>query len=205
MQHVGVASWFRCLCNAQSDFAAKERIVWVDIKGISLNAWSHSTFQKITSKWGEMVELEDGYDDLFINEEANSLNNDVEESDSDVVSDTYFSDNGEDQGLEHQQGSKAKKDWIRELISKHEVSFLSIQETKMDSVSAMEVKFLWVYTPQSVSSKRMLWSYLASLITSWNGESLIMGDFNRVRCIEERWGSVFNVHGANAFNSFISN
>ncbi|GJR16518.1 RNA-directed DNA polymerase, eukaryota, partial [Tanacetum coccineum] len=62
-----------------------------------------------------------------------------------------------------------------------------------------------VYAPQSVSSKRMLWSYLESLITSWNGESLIMGDFNEVRCIEERWGSVFNSHGANAFNSFISN
>ncbi|GKC71831.1 RNA-directed DNA polymerase, eukaryota [Tanacetum coccineum] len=48
-------------------------------------------------------------------------------------------------------------------------------------------------------------SYLESLITSWNGESLIMGDFNEVRCIKERWGSVFNSHGANAFNSFISN
>nr|GEY19918.1 RNA-directed DNA polymerase, eukaryota [Tanacetum cinerariifolium] len=115
-------------------------------KGVPLNAWSRSTFQKIASKWGEMVELEDGYDDLFarkriciktsqtenilesfkiivkgkvigarakelfvwspsfkevpekvicsddesvkINEEAISLNNGVEESDSDVVSDT---------------------------------------------------------------------------------------------------------------------
>ncbi|GJS15090.1 RNA-directed DNA polymerase, eukaryota [Tanacetum coccineum] len=61
-----------------------------------------------------------------------------------------------------------------------------------------------VYAPQSCSSKRMLWSYLASLITSWNGESLIMGDFNEVRSIEEQWGSVFNVQGANVFNSFIS-
>nr|GFD02637.1 hypothetical protein [Tanacetum cinerariifolium] len=40
-------------------------------------------------------------------------------------------------------GSKANKDWIRELISKHKVCFLSIQETKRESVSAMEVKFLW--------------------------------------------------------------
>nr|GEW05610.1 RNA-directed DNA polymerase, eukaryota, nucleotide-binding alpha-beta plait domain protein [Tanacetum cinerariifolium] len=438
MQHVGVASWFHRLCNAQLDFAAKELIVWVDIKGVPLNAWSRFTFQKIVSKWGEMVELKDGYDDLFarkriciktsqtenilesfkiivkgkvfwarakelfvwspsfkevpekvicsddesvkINEEANclnngveesysdvvsdtyfgdneanSLNNGVEESDSDVVSDTYFGDNGEDQGLEHQHGessnakevssdpfniygllnkrtkevrtmdtttsipyppcftpfnkilasikqdapevesdrppnrsersnsrvleevansvdksssesinnwiklkeggsileileemitvgqtigfsmeglgSKAKKDWIRELISKHKVSFLSIQETKMESVSAMEVKFLWgyyfssdnfvalygtwipnkqklllilVYAPQSVSSKRMLWSYLASLITSWNGESLIMGDFNEVRCIKERWGLVFNVHGLLGFDDLVT-
>nr|GFD43899.1 RNA-directed DNA polymerase, eukaryota, nucleotide-binding alpha-beta plait domain protein [Tanacetum cinerariifolium] len=36
----------------------------------------------------------------------------VEESDSDVVSDTYFGDNGEDQGLEHQYGksSNAKEE-----------------------------------------------------------------------------------------------
>ncbi|GKB67608.1 hypothetical protein Tco_0929020 [Tanacetum coccineum] len=65
MEHVGVASWFRSLGNAQSDFAAKERIVWVDIEGVPLNAWSRSTFQKIGSKWGELVVLEDGYEDLF--------------------------------------------------------------------------------------------------------------------------------------------
>nr|GEZ53738.1 RNA-directed DNA polymerase, eukaryota [Tanacetum cinerariifolium] len=329
-----VASWFRRLCNAQSDFAAKERIVWVDVEGVPLNDWSRSTFQKIASKWGEMVELEDGYDDLFtrkriciktsltenilesfkiivkgkvfwarakelfvrspsfkevpekvtcsndesvkINEEANSLNNGVEESDSEVVLDTYFGDNGEDQGLEHQhgessnakevssdpfniyglldkrteevrntttsipypsgfthvnenpasikqyapkvesdrppnrsemsnsrvleevanfmdrsssesinngiklkeggfileileemitvgqtmgfsmEGSKAKKDWIRELISKHKVSFLSIQETKMESVSAMELEgysFTWAHHSATKMSK----------------------------------------------------
>nr|GEW90824.1 glutamic acid-rich protein-like [Tanacetum cinerariifolium] len=45
-----VASWFCRLCNAQSDFTAKERIVWVDIEGVPLNAWSRSTFQKIASK-----------------------------------------------------------------------------------------------------------------------------------------------------------
>ncbi|GKC47359.1 RNA-directed DNA polymerase, eukaryota, nucleotide-binding alpha-beta plait domain protein, partial [Tanacetum coccineum] len=65
MKHVWVASWFSRICNAQSDFAAKERIVWVDIEGVPLNAWSRSTFQKIGSKWGEMVELEEGNDDLF--------------------------------------------------------------------------------------------------------------------------------------------
>nr|GEX22194.1 RNA-directed DNA polymerase, eukaryota [Tanacetum cinerariifolium] len=369
MQHVGVASWFRRLCNAQSDFVAKERIVWVDIEGKifwarakELFVWSPS-FKEVPEK----VMCSDD-ESVKINEEANSLNNDVEESDNDVVSDTYFVDNGEDQGLEHQHGESSNanefssdpfniyvlldkrtkevittgtttsipyppgftpvneipasikqdatevesdrplnrsersnsrfleevansvdrsssksinngiklkeggsileileemitvgqtmgfsmegctKDMekiigtqgeqIRELISKHKVSFLSIQETKMESVSAMEFKFLWgnyffnhiiseacgnsggilctwdtdffkkeqhiisdnfvalygtwipnkqklllilVYAPRSVSSKRMLWSYLASLITSWNGESLIMGDFNEVR------------------------
>nr|GEW02524.1 RNA-directed DNA polymerase, eukaryota, nucleotide-binding alpha-beta plait domain protein [Tanacetum cinerariifolium] len=40
-------------------------VMGVDIEGVPLNAWSRSTFQKIASKWGEMVEPEDGYDDLF--------------------------------------------------------------------------------------------------------------------------------------------
>ncbi|PWA74172.1 hypothetical protein CTI12_AA252840 [Artemisia annua] len=83
MKHVGVASWFRSLCNAQSDFIAKERIVWVDIEGVPLHAWSRSTFYKIGFKWGKVVELEDGYDDIFArkrlcimtNQEENILEN----------------------------------------------------------------------------------------------------------------------------------
>ncbi|GJU50836.1 hypothetical protein Tco_1220391 [Tanacetum coccineum] len=65
MQHVGVASWFNCLCNAQSDFVSRERIVWVDIEGVPLHAWSRATFNKIGSKWGEVMELEESKDDLF--------------------------------------------------------------------------------------------------------------------------------------------
>ncbi|GJR96169.1 RNA-directed DNA polymerase, eukaryota, nucleotide-binding alpha-beta plait domain protein [Tanacetum coccineum] len=77
MEHVGVASWFRRLCNAQSDFAAKERIVWVDIEGVPLNAWTRSTFQKISSKWGELVELEDGRKDALYNWALPSATEDV--------------------------------------------------------------------------------------------------------------------------------
>nr|GEY70270.1 RNA-directed DNA polymerase, eukaryota [Tanacetum cinerariifolium] len=53
-------------------------------------------------------------------------------------------------------GSKANKDWIRELISKHKVSFLSIQETKMESVSAMELEgysFTWAHPSATKMSK----------------------------------------------------
>ncbi|GKB28998.1 hypothetical protein Tco_0868399 [Tanacetum coccineum] len=138
------------------------------IEGVPLNAWTRSTFQKISSKWGELVELEDGYDDLFarkriciktsqtenilesfklivkgkvfwarakelfvwspsfkdvpekelfsddesakINEQANNLNNDEVENASEVVSDTYFGDNGEVQGFEHQHGESNDKE-----------------------------------------------------------------------------------------------
>ncbi|GJZ21190.1 RNA-directed DNA polymerase, eukaryota, partial [Tanacetum coccineum] len=159
-------------------------------------------------------------------------------------------------------GSKAKKEWIRELNYKHKVSFLTLQETKMENISAMEAKILWgnssfdhvfsealgnsggilclwdplmfrkdqhiisdnfvvlygtwvpnntkllivsVYAPQSATDKRLLWSYITGLLSRWNGEVLVTGDFNEVRFERERLGSVFNVHGANEFNSFISN
>nr|GFC67588.1 RNA-directed DNA polymerase, eukaryota [Tanacetum cinerariifolium] len=65
MNHVGVALWFKSLHNVQVEFVAKERIVWIDIEGVPLHAWSRVMFAKIGSKWGEMMDLEDGFNDLF--------------------------------------------------------------------------------------------------------------------------------------------
>nr|GEX08440.1 nucleotide-binding alpha-beta plait domain-containing protein [Tanacetum cinerariifolium] len=42
-------------------------------------------------------------------------------------------------------------------------------------------------------------------VRNWDGEVVIMGDFNEVCDISERFGSIFNKHGAEAFNSFIVN
>nr|GEZ19262.1 RNA-directed DNA polymerase, eukaryota [Tanacetum cinerariifolium] len=108
MNHVGVASWFKSLHNVQAEFVAKEWIVWIDIEGVPLHAWSRATFAKIGSKWGEMMDLEDGSDDLFAQHsfddgstkgeadnvvKGSGLHNDDEESDTEAVSDTYFGDN----------------------------------------------------------------------------------------------------------------
>ncbi|GKB09036.1 RNA-directed DNA polymerase, eukaryota [Tanacetum coccineum] len=50
----------------------------------------------------------------------------------------------------------------------------------------------------------MLWDYLCHVIANWKGEVIVMGDFNEVRNKNDRFGSVFNLQGANAFNSYIS-
>ncbi|GJT47647.1 RNA-directed DNA polymerase, eukaryota, reverse transcriptase zinc-binding domain protein [Tanacetum coccineum] len=62
-----------------------------------------------------------------------------------------------------------------------------------------------IYAPQELREKKMLWDYLTMVIGNWQGDVLIMGDFNEVRKQEERYGSVFNIHGADPFNMFISN
>ncbi|GJR09739.1 RNA-directed DNA polymerase, eukaryota [Tanacetum coccineum] len=61
-----------------------------------------------------------------------------------------------------------------------------------------------VYAPQDLAEKKMLWQYLNILIDRWNGDVIVMGDFNEVRHKDERYGSIFNARGADAFNSFIS-
>ncbi|GJT54119.1 RNA-directed DNA polymerase, eukaryota [Tanacetum coccineum] len=439
MKHVGVASWFSQLRTAQSDFVSRERIVWIDIEGVPLHAWSRPTFSKIGSRWGEVLELEDNKDDCFARkriciktkQEDNILEkfkiivrgkifvvrakelfvwspsfkgvNDAEfvsdddsvngeeeknddmskkvnledESDIEGVSETVFGDQDDplvqelnqnslpnekeissdpfnlynlinkrdkgeentgldsslpfppgftpadqvksdrknsplhshsgglnsrvleesqptkDQGspkdnlnqrvggsileviddmikvgqamgftMEGSLGSKAKKDWIKELNNKHKVNFLSIQETKSDHISDMDIKSLWgnskfdctisesvgnsggilcvwdpsvfckenhiisdnfialygswvskkvkllmisIYAPQSSASKRILWNYISNLIGCWDGHYMVMGDFNEVRCVEDRFGSEFNAQSANEFNCFISN
>nr|GEZ98549.1 hypothetical protein [Tanacetum cinerariifolium] len=62
-----------------------------------------------------------------------------------------------------------------------------------------------IYAPQSATGKHSLWSYITSFITRWNGDCMVMGDFNEFRCMEDRMGLVFNVQGDNEFNNFISN
>ncbi|GJZ43695.1 RNA-directed DNA polymerase, eukaryota [Tanacetum coccineum] len=62
-----------------------------------------------------------------------------------------------------------------------------------------------VYAPQDRRDKRMLWDYFEHEINEWDGEVVIMGDFNEVRYKSDRFGSVFNVQGADVFNAFIAN
>nr|GEV88114.1 nucleotide-binding alpha-beta plait domain-containing protein [Tanacetum cinerariifolium] len=61
-----------------------------------------------------------------------------------------------------------------------------------------------VYAPHDAKEKVMLWDYLAREITRWKGKVVVMGDFNEVRFRSDRFGSNFNIHRANIFNSFIS-
>ncbi|GJX45730.1 RNA-directed DNA polymerase, eukaryota [Tanacetum coccineum] len=62
-----------------------------------------------------------------------------------------------------------------------------------------------VYAPQELTEKKMLWDYLTLVMSNWEGEVVIMGDFNEVRNKSERFGTTFNRHGADVFNLFISN
>nr|GEV36290.1 retrovirus-related Pol polyprotein from transposon TNT 1-94 [Tanacetum cinerariifolium] len=71
--------------------------------------------------------------------------------------------------------------------------------------SGMKMLIVSVYAPQEFKEKKMLWDYLRSVVSNWDGQVVIMGDFNEVCDISERFGSVFNKKGAEVFNNFITN
>ncbi|GJX94176.1 RNA-directed DNA polymerase, eukaryota [Tanacetum coccineum] len=121
---------------------------------------------------------------------------------------------------------KAKKDWVKEICVKNKVNFLSLQEAKIEDIELFSVKMCWgnfafdyinsasvensggilcVWDPSSFHKINATVSdYFVMIRGVWvkNGEVVIMGDFNKV-CKNERFGSLFNMHGANTFNSFI--
>nr|GEW57713.1 hypothetical protein [Tanacetum cinerariifolium] len=37
----------------------EDRVIWVDVEGIPFVAWTHNTFKKIASKWGELLFVKD--------------------------------------------------------------------------------------------------------------------------------------------------
>ncbi|CAH1432005.1 unnamed protein product [Lactuca virosa] len=47
-----VCGWFHQLLDWSRNFVPKERLVWLDIEGMPLRAWSKSKFSKVASKWG---------------------------------------------------------------------------------------------------------------------------------------------------------
>nr|GEZ71053.1 RNA-directed DNA polymerase, eukaryota [Tanacetum cinerariifolium] len=71
--------------------------------------------------------------------------------------------------------------------------------------TGIDLLIIAVYAPHDLKDKQMLWDYLTYEIGKWKGEVVIMGDFNEVRYKSDRFGLVFNVQGANVFNSFITN
>nr|GEW44516.1 RNA-directed DNA polymerase, eukaryota [Tanacetum cinerariifolium] len=111
---------------------------------------------------------------------------------------------------------KAKTDWVKELRVNNKVNFMSLQETKIEIIELFNIKMCWgnfafgyVYSSSvgysgELSEKKMLWDYLTLVIDNWNGEVVIMVNFNEVRKQAERYDSIFNVQGDDAFNSFIS-
>nr|GEW19171.1 RNA-directed DNA polymerase, eukaryota, reverse transcriptase zinc-binding domain protein [Tanacetum cinerariifolium] len=68
-----------------------------------------------------------------------------------------------------------------------------------------DLLFIYVYSPQELSLKRVLWNYMLETLNRWHSEVILMGDFNEVRFTSKRHGSYFHSLNATEFNMFIAN
>ncbi|GJY44702.1 reverse transcriptase domain, reverse transcriptase zinc-binding domain protein [Tanacetum coccineum] len=59
LNHKGIAAWFSSLKAWHDDFVVEERLIWLEIEGVPLHAWTHETFNQICRKWGEMLFMDD--------------------------------------------------------------------------------------------------------------------------------------------------
>ncbi|GKF17122.1 RNA-directed DNA polymerase, eukaryota, reverse transcriptase zinc-binding domain protein, partial [Tanacetum coccineum] len=56
--------------------------------------------------------------------------------------------------------------------------------------NGLKIMFVAVYAPQGLGSKIALWLTLSQLISNWDSHALVMGDFNKVREVGERSGTI---------------
>ncbi|GKE07426.1 RNA-directed DNA polymerase, eukaryota [Tanacetum coccineum] len=125
LKHVGVASWFSRLCNAQHDFVSKERIVWVNIEGEDnilekfkiivqrkvfvirakeLFVWSPEFKDSKDAVYCSDDESDKGDVGNVGSKDANCQNMNLDaESDVEGVSDTYFGEQEENLVNDHAQ------------------------------------------------------------------------------------------------------
>ncbi|KAI3769750.1 hypothetical protein L6452_00863 [Arctium lappa] len=57
--HEGVKSWFKELKPWTKDFKVMERLIWLDVEGVPIKAWSFKSFTMIVRKWGEVIFKDD--------------------------------------------------------------------------------------------------------------------------------------------------
>nr|GEU64056.1 RNA-directed DNA polymerase, eukaryota [Tanacetum cinerariifolium] len=76
---------------------------------------------------------------------------------------------------------------------------------KSQGVTNVKLLIVAVYAPHDPRDKCLLWNYLTHVSNQWDGEVIMMGDFNEVKCKSDRFGFIFNANGAEVFNSFINN
>nr|GEU49965.1 hypothetical protein [Tanacetum cinerariifolium] len=68
-------------------------------------------------------------------------------------------------------------------------NFVAIYGTWLPSNS--KIPFVAIYAPQQASCKRVLWEYVSNLIGRWNGETIILGDFNE--CLQNEHYALWEV------------
>ncbi|GJX99907.1 RNA-directed DNA polymerase, eukaryota [Tanacetum coccineum] len=203
LNHTGVGSWFSIIKKASDSFECDERIIWVSIEGKvfwirakEIDAWT-STFHDDPYGDSSADELQDdGVEDIADDKEANGL------SDIERVSESSFMQ-AIDLAQENPSNSKTGDVDTQSEDPFNLYDMLNGQHKKASNSSKDELEFPPGFTPIN-REREFIAEESVHTVNEQEGETVLMGDFNEVRLEHERFGTLFNHQGANAFNNFIS-
>nr|GEU98515.1 RNA-directed DNA polymerase, eukaryota [Tanacetum cinerariifolium] len=204
LNHEGLTSWFSELCFADPSFVSKDRLVWISIEGLPFNTWNNNAYAKIISQWGTLSEFDTNPDSssfakkIFVVTKVHTI---INQRIKIIV-----------KGKIYWIRVKELKAWAPEFNNEFCENSSSDEESKEDGEinsqnvddfdhvsesssvrgtwisSSLKLMFVSVYAPQDISERRSLWDYINHMINLWDGECIILGDFNEVRTENERFG-----------------
>ncbi|GKA04200.1 RNA-directed DNA polymerase, eukaryota [Tanacetum coccineum] len=220
LKHVGVGSWFNELQHACNSFVCYERITWISIEGLPITAFTRYTFAKIVSSCGELADVDEpesnilSYKRSCVKVKSNVTINDkvkiivkgkifwirVKELETwapqpkddlvDKNKDVTTATSGYNDVLKHKSRGYLL-DVMDELIKVGKTMGYNM-EGCMKNIEAI------------IGSQRDYHDFHRHMIDSWDGEFVLLGDFNEVHTEHERYGTIFNLQGPNGFNNFIT-
>nr|GEW82553.1 RNA-directed DNA polymerase, eukaryota [Tanacetum cinerariifolium] len=209
-----INSWFSSLNYWTSDFEVHDRVVWIDVEGVPLNAWSKSSFNKIATKLGEFIFMDDSNSSnnysmrLCAPEFGEDTSNKSEDfSDNNSVGTKNWMEYEDDDAHENiQKTPKDDDDVVPDSFQNQDFKDSSVEWNINVPNNGVDSENHYVENTQK-TQKYSRETPLGWKILFLNRQRkvIIMGDFNEVRNALERYKSSFHSLNAAEFNMFIVN
>ncbi|GJZ41695.1 RNA-directed DNA polymerase, eukaryota [Tanacetum coccineum] len=212
INHAGVLNWFHELGNANNSFVSDIRLVWIAIEGLPMCAWNNKALSKIVSPWGTLTPVdlvEDSslpYRKVCVTTKVSTIINDrtkiivkgkvywirIRELEpwSPELDDEFCESSSDDELIFSSVGLSGgilcvwdPNSFVKDNATISDY-FVAVRGTWLST--ATKVMFVSIYAPQDISEKKSLWEYITHIIDTWDGECIILGDFNEVRSKQER-------------------
>nr|GEV65706.1 RNA-directed DNA polymerase, eukaryota [Tanacetum cinerariifolium] len=186
----------KVLCNEGFDVLKISYLVyWMRAKEVP--GW---TPEFIEEEEEDDASVEDNHGGIHSDQEINNWNLNKGHLDGGCAKKVNEVVAGDDNSFVHTVGGKEYSGSVNKMS--HSMGLCRLKKLGMPRIKLMIVV---VYAPQEASEKHMLWDYLTHVSDQWDGEIVMMGDFNEVRYKSERFGSNFKAHDVDIFNSFLHN
>nr|GEW70965.1 hypothetical protein CTI12_AA518330 [Tanacetum cinerariifolium] len=168
--HVGVRSWFSTLQQASSSLLIDERVAWVDIEGVPLNAWTINTFTKITSKWGKLL-YEDDKENLCLNSKRDE---DVEDESGEEIMDVRSKEGDSNLNKNNTPEGDSDIDEVPETIFDHDHEMPKQTDDEKDDnrqFSSLETKAKSCVHVEFLVGIRVLIWVMVLFVRVWNSSA----------------------------------